>query len=135
MSNKESNGFSLIELIVVMTIIAVITVIGTVGFSGSGQKARDSRRIADLEKLRMALEIARQVGGTYPTTLTALSPAYIQNLPKDPKGGDTYPYTRGATPYSYNLYGCMENLGSTNVGGIATTCPGSINYNYLITNP
>ena len=54
---NKKNGFTLIELIVVVTIIAVLTVVGVISYSGTNRKARDSRRMADLEKVRIALEL------------------------------------------------------------------------------
>jgi len=54
LSTKYSVGFSLVELIVVVTIIAVISVVGMVSFTGANKKARDNRRQADLEKIRIS---------------------------------------------------------------------------------
>lgn len=110
-------GFTLIELIVVMTIIIVISAVAMVSYAGSGKKARDSRRIADLEKVRLALEMVRQVGNTYPANAqTVLVPTYLQSWPTDPKSG-SYTYTRGGTSYTYTLDAVMEDLGSTNMAG------------------
>lgn len=116
-------GFSLIELIVVITIIAVITVVTTVSFGSVNRRSRDGRRSADLEKIRIGLEMARQVGSTYPTGLGVLVPNYMSALPTDPKSG-TYVYNQ-VTPYSYTLDATMEDLGSTNRAGKI----------YRVTNP
>lgn len=109
-----------------MTIIIVLSVVAMVSYTGSGKKARDSRRVADLEKIRLALEMARQVGTTYPTSLVSLeSLNYISKVPTDPKSGA---YLYSPTDYTYTLDGTMEDLGSTNgsYGG---------GYNYRVTNP
>jgi general secretion pathway protein G len=129
MKNKiKKNGFTLIELIVVVTIIAVLTVVGVISYGGTNKKARDSRRMADLEKIAMALEVYRQdVGSSYPPTAdysTFLVTEYIQALPKDPKTGLDYTYNRSA-PYTYTIRATVEDAGSSNV-------PGWI---YEITNP
>lgn len=116
----KKNGFTLIELIVVVTIIAVLTVVGVISYSGTNQKARDSRRMADLEKIRIALEVYRQsVGSSYPQTgslSTVLVPTYIQELPTDPKTKAAYTYTR-VTNYTYTIRASVENAGSSNVAG------------------
>ena len=134
---KKSKGFSLIELIVVITIIAVITAVGTVSFSTTNKKARDGRRLADLEKIRMSLEVMRQVGTTYPGSLPVLAPTYLNAVPVGPSQ-DTYLYTQGATRYTYTLDAWMElqtpNIdppaGSCGtVGGVAVTC------NYRVQQP
>ena len=112
----KKNAFSLIELMVVMTIIIVISAVAMVNYSGSTKKARDSRRIADLEKIRMALEVVRQSGTTYPDNINYLEPDYLSKVPVDPKTGGTYPYTieSGSNNYRYSLQATMEDLGSTN---------------------
>jgi general secretion pathway protein G len=123
---NKTKGFSLIELVVVITIMAVIIALVSVNFASTGKKGRDSRRMADLEKVRMALEMARQAGTTYPGDINDLVSDYIQAIPTDPKGGN-YRYNR-ATNYSYVLEATMEDVGSTN-GNYGN------GYNYRVTNP
>ncbi len=128
---KIKKGFSFIELIVVITIIAVLSVAAILSYGPVQKKSRDSRRVADLEKIRMALEMARQIGTTYPVTgsvQTVLVPNYMQSYPSDPKPGLPYSYTR-VTPYTFTIYALMEDVGSTN-------CPTACgSYNYRVTNP
>lgn len=103
-------GFTLVELIVTITIMMVATMIGVVSFQLSSQKSRDGRRISDLEKIRIALEMYRQDSGVYPQTatvksdLTNVSRQYMQAWPLDPKGSDLYVYSRGHFLYVYT--GC-----------------------------
>lgn len=112
---RKNKGFTLIELIVSVTIIAVLTVVGMVSYTGTSKKARDSRRMADLEKIRIALEIYRQgEGGTYPadgTLGTVLVPKYMQELPVGPKVGDIYEYDQTGTGYTYILRTTLEETG------------------------
>ncbi|MDD2483191.1 MAG: type II secretion system protein [Candidatus Shapirobacteria bacterium] len=108
MKNKK-NGFTLIELIVSITIIAVLTVAGVISYSGASKKARDSRRMADLEKIRIALELYRQgTGSSYPATTSALVPNYLQTVPTGPKG-EAYTYTNSG--YKYVLKTTLEETG------------------------
>lgn len=114
----KNKGFTLVELLVVIAIIIIISTVGMASFSGSSKKARDSRRVADLEKIRLSLEMVRQVGLTYPATATVVSvlvPTYLQSWPSDPKA-NSYTYNR-VTNYSYTLDAVMEDLGSTNMAG------------------
>ena len=123
--NKQK-GFTLIELMVSVTIIAVLTVIGVINFGGTNKKARDGRRMSDLEKIRVALEINRQEKGSYPTVLTTLNTnGYLQATPLDPKAGFLYNFV--GTSFSYTLDSQMENLGSTN-GTYGNNCGGVCNY-------
>lgn len=111
---KNKNGFTLIELIVSVTIIAVLTVAGVVSYGGASKKARDSRRMADLEKIRIALELYRQgTGSSYPASLSSLTtsnPPYIQSIPTGPKGenyGDSYTHSG----YTYSIGVSLEETG------------------------
>lgn len=115
----------MIELIVVVTIMALLTVIAIVSYSAAGKKSRDSKRASDLEKIRVALELYRQEKGSYPDEVDLLSPDYLQEWPQDPKNY-SYFYSL-ATPYSYAVYGQMEDLGSTN-GTYGDNCTGTCNY-------
>ncbi|HOZ80935.1 MAG TPA: type II secretion system protein [Candidatus Woesebacteria bacterium] len=127
-------GFSLIELIVVITIIMVISTVGLISYSGQNKKARDSRRMADLEKYRVALEMARQVGSTYPTSLNTLVTMNLMSATlADPNKDYSYYYNR-ASAYTYSLGAHVEDLGSTNSAGTGS-CGTSVTCNYLLTNP
>lgn len=123
----KKTGFTLIELMVSITIIAIITVIAVVNFGGTNKKARDGRRMSDLEKIRVALELNRQEKGSYPASLTNLvGNSYLQANPLDPKGLPfTYSYV--GTSYAYTLSAQMENLGSTN-GSYGAGCGNVCNY-------
>lgn len=107
---NKKNGFTLIELIVTVTIIAVLTVVGIISYSGTSKKARDNRRMADLEKIRIALELYRQAtGSTYPVNKNSLVPTYLQAFPIDPKG-NSYSYSR-PTGYTYSITTILEETG------------------------
>jgi len=112
MKNKtKKNGFTLIELIVTVTIIAILTVVGMISYSGTNKKARDNRRMADLEKIRIALELYRQgTGSTYPASLIDLTTGYIQAIPVGPKG-DSYTYDQTGTGYTYTITTTLEETG------------------------
>jgi len=131
---NKKNGFTLFELLVSISIIAVLTAVAVVSFGGVNKRARDSKRISDLEKIRLALEAAKQVGGTYPVSLQSLTTpntGFLQQIPKDPKTGVIYVYTRTSN-YVYQIGASMEDLGSTN--SVPFSC-GSGGCNYKVTNP
>lgn len=124
---SKQQGFTLIELIVSVTIIAVLTVVGVVSFSGTNKKARDSRRMADLENIRIALELYRQgTGSSYPASLSSINvgTTYIQKIPTDPKYATEYTYQK-LTGYTYTLQATVEDAGSSNFP----------NFIYRVTNP
>lgn len=67
MTKKYWSGFTLIELLVVIFIIGLLASIVVVSVNAARKKARDARRIADLDTVRTALEMyADANGGKYP---------------------------------------------------------------------
>lgn len=110
--NNKKSGFTLFELLVSISIIAVLTAVSVVSFGGLNKKTRDARRLTDLEKIRVALESAKQIGGTYPSTIASLvSAGYLDKTPVGPKN-DAYVYVRD-TPSAYHLCATVELIGST----------------------
>jgi prepilin-type N-terminal cleavage/methylation domain-containing protein len=119
-------GFSLIELLVVIAIIGILSTIVLASLSGARKRGRDSRRIADISQLKLALELYYEANQTYPTSLPLLiTPGYIPAIPKDPLTSNDYAYVglkgaaiSAATCASYHLGAKME-IDTTAAGGSA----------------
>jgi len=120
----KKNGFTFIELLVVITIIAVIFAAGAVSYTTISRNSRDARRKSDMEAIRQALEMCRSIDGKYPTTIydsitcpISTTIVTLTTTPLDPKpcnGGDgkyVFVSTTGAT-YTLST-SCMEG-GVTN---------------------
>ena len=130
---RRAGGFTLFELLVTISIVAVLTAVAMVSYGGLNKKTRDSRRMADLEKIRISLEAFRQIGSSYPSSLNNLvGSSLLQIVPKDPKTGAIYPYVPAGAGYTYQVGASMEDLGSTNT---ATVNIGGTNCNYRLMNP
>lgn len=121
-------GFTFVELLVSVSIVAVLAAIGAVAYVSTSKRSRDTKRTADIQAIRSALEIYRSEQGSYPsllpggggcltsTTIEAGGVTYLNPIPTDPKNGATYcyRYTRGASPYTtYTLTCTMEVAGQT----------------------
>lgn len=64
--SAQSRGFSIPELIIVTAIIALLAAVGYGSYSGYRVKARDSKRIAELEQVHLALKQYASINGTVP---------------------------------------------------------------------
>ena len=130
---QKEGGFTLVELIVVVTIMIVITALAMVSFTGINKRSRDSRRISDLKKISIALEIYRQEVGSYPSVVSnmpgGLVSDYMDAMPTDPK---SFSYFYERTDYTYSLYAQMEDT-SLVTGSYGANCTGTCNYR--VTNP
>lgn len=131
-TSKNSQGFTLIELMVVVTIIAFLAVIGVVSFTNIQAQSRDGRRRADIDAIATAMEANRDpVGNTYPAYGTSIFAD--GKLPADPinvsYGGVTYQYTvpsAAATTYTAcarleKANGNYSDAGTTTATGAAAT--------------
>jgi type II secretion system protein G len=128
---KNQKGFTLIELLVVIAIIGLLASVAMVSLTKARAKARDVKRIADIEQFTKALELYYNTNGQYPasggaaspgasrstsndaswTTLeTAMSP-FMAKLPKDPLNTNTG-WANTANTYTYSYYslggGCPQ---------------------------
>lgn len=64
--HKRSGGFTLIELLVVIAIIGILSSVVLASLNTARAKARDARRLADINQIRTALELYLDSNNTYP---------------------------------------------------------------------
>lgn len=66
---KKNSGFTIVELIVVITIIAILSGGAALSITANAKQARDTRRKADLQQIKSALEFYRSnnTEGYYPS--------------------------------------------------------------------
>ena len=76
MKIKQTQGFTLIEILIVVAIIAILASVVLVGLGPTQQAGRDARRISDLQETQNGLELWYNSCGIYPGTnsCTAGSP-------------------------------------------------------------
>lgn len=123
--NKQNNfqlttSFTLIEILVVVTIVGVLLGVGAVSYRSITRNSRDARRKEDLEKIRQALELARNQNpnklyssstlsgycDTHPGIVALLNP-YLPSVPTDPQS-PTYRYLCTISTDTYTLGARME---------------------------
>ena len=110
---KKQKGFTLIELLVVIAIIGVLATIVTASLNSARGKARDARRVADIQQLRVALQMYYDINLSYPAGLANLVPTYITVAPTDPGDSSAYRYCVSST-LGYHLGTRSTGLESAN---------------------
>ena len=93
MQRRCADGFTLIELMVVMSLIVVLAGIGLTTYNTSVTRSREAVLKEDLFRLRDAIDQYYADKNSYPSTLDALaSEKYIRRVPVDPitRSADTW---------------------------------------------
>lgn len=75
--NKKA-GFTIVELLIVIVVIAILAAITIVAYSGIQQRARDSKRLQDVDTISKALELYYIDNGKYPPGAgsTSINPSW-----------------------------------------------------------
>ena len=105
--NFGTEGFTLIELMVVMVIIGLLAATVVPKFFGQVDKAMQQDAQAQIELLGQALDLYRLETHKYPTSdvcLNAINPYLKKNIPKDPWGNDYVYESPGKEGRDYDLY-------------------------------
>ncbi|GIW68149.1 MAG: hypothetical protein KatS3mg099_097 [Candidatus Parcubacteria bacterium] len=130
---KHPPAFTLVELIVSIAIIGLLSSIVLVLLNTTHKKARDAQRIEDMREIQKALEIYYTKHGFYPSTsgawrgtelsggvscygnhgnnaIPGLAPAYIPQIPRDPKPSTNfcYLYRSDGKDYKFLAHQTME---------------------------
>lgn len=121
---RSTSGFTFLELMVVIVILGVLAALISGNFVTSLKKGRDARRKSDLTQIQNTLELYYEDKKAYPTPMNTVpylplgesfcetnpcgsTKVYMQRMPSDPTGGNTYFYESDGT--YYRIYACMEN--------------------------
>lgn len=156
---KSAQGFTLVELLVVISIIGILSVVGLITYTSALKQGRDSKRQSDLNSIQLALEQYNNDQGYYPLLNTGAcsngtfkigcalkdptgsKPPYINIIPDDPLSTQHYCYTPTPTSpacdntadkfcTSYQLYAQLENIAPG-----TSSCNSVSTYNFAVTPP
>lgn len=76
-------GFTLLEMMLVVLIMGLLVTVSIVAIGGNLKSARIGTTIASLGQIKSALQQYQMQNATYPETLEALVPKYIERVPLD----------------------------------------------------
>ena len=127
-SLKKQEGFTLLELLIVIVIIGILALLILPNITSAPKKAHDTKRKTDLTAMQKGLEEYYVDNNSYPTALSALtvgSAPIMKTIPTDPKNVSPYVYTytpaNGNT--TYTLDACLENDQDNGTDVIAPVSP------------
>lgn len=130
----KKRAYTLFELLVSISIIGILIAVASLSYGTAQKKARDARRIEDLNAIQKAYEMYySQNNGSYLTTNppAGLAPNYIQALPNNPKGS-AYNYNT-LTTSTYCVGVSLDSAAGGNCSNITCTFVASGNY-YCVKN-
>lgn len=82
---KSSNGFTLVELLVVLAIIATLLTVAVPRYFNSVDHSKEVALLQDLQIMRDAIDKFYGDQGRYPSTLDELvKRGYLRGIPEDP---------------------------------------------------
>jgi prepilin-type N-terminal cleavage/methylation domain-containing protein len=131
---KKSNGFTLLELLVVISILGLLMAMGAVAFSTAQRKGRDSRRRGDVQVVSKAFEQYYSTSGNvYEDTCAAMATAELLpgGIPTDPQGDA---YNCASTASSYCICSELETGGGNATDGNCTYGTGETAVYYCASN-
>lgn len=142
-AKKCTDGFSIIEVLVVLSIIGVVSTLGAVGFQSSQMKARDSQRKSDLQTIRTALENYYNDEGCYPQDASFAQACgqpfqtYLSSMPCDPVSKEPYLYVPlDNACQGYRMFGQLDQTSDPAIEDLGcdgeTGCGYGQSYNYGI---
>lgn len=84
-SRRHAQGWTLIELTIVISLITVLSTLALVGYGNAVTRSREAVLKEDLFRMRDAIDQHYADLGEYPSDLGALvSAGYLRSIPEDP---------------------------------------------------
>ncbi|MFA5644630.1 MAG: FISUMP domain-containing protein [Patescibacteria group bacterium] len=143
-NNKNlKSAFTLVELLVVIAIIGILATLAIVAIQNTRAKARDTKRIADVKQIQIALELYFNDNGSYPvstsvtSSIRSASRVYMEMYPQAPtppdgdctESNNQYVYTEtGEDNGSYALSFCLGRPALEFSSGDITATPLGLEY-------
>jgi len=105
----------IVVLIVGIAVIGILASIVLASLNSARIKSRDARRIADIKRVQLALELYYDSFSEYPALLTALTPKFLPEAPTDPSNQVAYSYIFCSREKKYHLGSSLEESGHSSL--------------------
>lgn len=127
---KRNQGFTIVELLIVIVVIGILALLVITTYSGIQAKARNSKRQTDIQSVQTQLEAFFSQNGYYPSLTDMNSSSWLAtNMksldqtaltdPSNPTQSKTLVAAPTAKSYSYQV---TQSDGSTSCESDDTTC-------------
>lgn len=132
----KKNGFTLLELLVVIGIIGILVALATVSYSATQRSARDSKRKQDLVAIQNSLEqYYSQASYVYPTGSCTVAVNQMSSAwPVDPLTAANYSGVSGCTATTYCICALMEKNTAGNSSSAACSYSTATTTYYCVSN-
>lgn len=143
--SRRPNAFSLLEILVTVTVLAILVTVTLSNFQNQLLKARDAKRKANLDRIKIALYDRFIDSGCFPSglpdcgqSLAYGTSAYLVNWPCDPKTNTGYVYRSDnqSCPRWFQVYTTLENSHDRSIdeSGCSNGCGPDCAYNYGVSS-
>jgi general secretion pathway protein G len=126
---RKQEGFTIVELLIVIIVIGILATLVITTFTGVQQKARDTKRQTDINAINSQINAYNAQSGNFPTLANMNTPAWVSTNLKgleanalcDPKGAcpGTLADNPAANVYAYHV---RASDGTTACDNSATPC-------------
>ncbi|MFZ2125883.1 MAG: prepilin-type N-terminal cleavage/methylation domain-containing protein [Candidatus Saccharimonadales bacterium] len=103
-NTMSKQGFTIVELLVVIVVIGILAAITIISYAGISQKAIVASMHSDLASAKRQLEVFQTINGVYPTTIDCDIPDSETNQCLKTSSNNTYTTYQASRAYNYPTF-------------------------------
>jgi len=107
--NKKDNGFTIIELLIVIVVIGILALLVVTTYSGIQAKSRNAKRQTELKDLQSQIEAYYSQNGFYPNLTDMNSPSWRAANMKNLSSSDLVDPLSSCDPQKDSCLGGSQN--------------------------